>query len=116
MGHLKTVRSVLQSTESCPRCGSTQLAIEPCTEGPHDSKALCGGCGRFLRWLPKPWTWNRAERFTMPYGRFAGRTIGDLSRSVQTRSYVRWLARYGRGTPAKAARIVLLLEPAEVEG
>src|SRR5713101_5340839 len=37
----------------CMVCGTVAPPrLEPGT-GPHGAKALCAGCGRFLRWLPK---------------------------------------------------------------
>jgi|SRR2546428_241884 len=37
----------------CPACGATgSPGIEPGT-GPHVAKAVCRGCGRFLKWLPR---------------------------------------------------------------
>jgi hypothetical protein len=38
----------------CRDCGSTLTAEVPCPGGPHHAKLACAGCGRFLRWLPRP--------------------------------------------------------------
>jgi hypothetical protein len=38
----------------CGHCGAVAPPrIEPGT-GPHHAKAVCGHCGRFLKWMPKP--------------------------------------------------------------
>jgi hypothetical protein len=37
----------------CRRCGSTVARQGP-GAGPHYARLVCDGCGRFLRWLPKP--------------------------------------------------------------
>jgi hypothetical protein len=38
----------------CPSCGATGTEEVPCPEGPHHAKLTCAGCGRFLRFLPRP--------------------------------------------------------------
>jgi hypothetical protein len=37
----------------CPRCGSTSTRTGP-GKGPHHARLACAGCGRFIKWLPKP--------------------------------------------------------------
>jgi len=38
----------------CPRCGSPgPHRIKP-GAGPHYQRLLCGQCGAYIRWLPKP--------------------------------------------------------------
>jgi ribosomal protein S27AE len=42
--------------QQCPRCtapGPHQVGPEA---GPHHQRLVCGQCGAFLRWLPKPHT------------------------------------------------------------
>lgn len=39
---------------ACPRCGSPGPHTEGPGAGPHAARLVCGVCGRFLRWLPKP--------------------------------------------------------------
>jgi hypothetical protein len=37
----------------CPACDSTNT-IEGPGAGPHYARLVCGDCGRFIRWLPRP--------------------------------------------------------------
>ena len=39
---------------SCPGCGSPGPHQQGPGRGPHYARLLCGRCGSFLRWLPKP--------------------------------------------------------------
>lgn len=39
----------------CPECGASSLSVKPASP-PHHEKLVCGECGHFLRWLPKPET------------------------------------------------------------
>ena len=38
----------------CPRCAYTGPHCSGPGAGPHYQRLLCGACGAFLRWLPKP--------------------------------------------------------------
>ena len=38
----------------CFRCGLVAIPRTEAGTGPHHLKALCRGCGRFLKWLAKP--------------------------------------------------------------
>lgn len=96
---------------TCPRCGSADL-ITAARGDQHQAELRCRGCGRWLRFLGAPWTRKRAAAFVMPFGKHKGRTLGDLAESEP--DYLRWVAGEVRGTPARAARILLGLEPAEV--
>ena len=39
---------------ACPRCGSLGPHPPGPGAGPHHARLVCGVCGWFLRWLPKP--------------------------------------------------------------
>jgi hypothetical protein len=93
--------------ESCPHCGSRNLSRVECHGGPHHARLACGSCHRHLRFLPAPWSLQRARRFVMPYGRHRGSPIGDLADSATGRGYLRWLVENTDGNGATAARIVL---------
>ena len=38
----------------CPRCASPGPHRSGPGAGPHYARLLCGACGRWLRWLPRP--------------------------------------------------------------
>src|SRR2546429_514337 len=38
----------------CSACGTVAIPCVAPGTGPHVAKAVCTGCGRFLKWLPKP--------------------------------------------------------------
>jgi hypothetical protein len=38
----------------CPRCAFTGPHMPGSGSGPHYARLLCGQCGAFIRWLPKP--------------------------------------------------------------
>jgi len=38
----------------CPRCHHTGPHAPGPGAGPHYARLVCGQCGAFLRWLPKP--------------------------------------------------------------
>jgi hypothetical protein len=39
---------------SCPQCGESKQRTVMGPFGPHHAKLVCGGCGRHLKFLPKP--------------------------------------------------------------
>jgi hypothetical protein len=45
---------VANSDTPYPRCGSPGPHRSGPVAGPHYQRLLCGQCGAFLRWLPKP--------------------------------------------------------------
>jgi len=102
--HTTTLSSTTNS-QRC-RCGSVNLDIQPCPDGPHFALARCRDCGR-ATWLKTPWSIERAMAFALPYGQHRGRTIGELAKSQEGRAYLRWLAGNVGGNPAIAAQIVL---------
>jgi uncharacterized protein (DUF3820 family) len=91
---------------TCPRCGSSEVTTTRLPTGQHFAKARCLECRR-VWYLKTPWTLARASRFTMPYGKHAGRQLGDLVETEDGRSYVRWLATRDAGNPSIAARIMI---------
>ena len=42
------------SQSICPRCGHPGPHTPGPGVGPHYARLVCGACGRFLRWLPRP--------------------------------------------------------------
>jgi hypothetical protein len=100
-------------SQSCPRCQGTHFTDQYDPTGPHAGRRVCADCGRFVAWLPAPWSRERAERFEFKFGAFAGWKVGDLARDHRGREHLRWLARYGHGNARTAARIVLGLDSQE---
>ena len=39
---------------TCPSCGVEDAPRVAPGTGPHQARAVCAHCGRFLKWLPKP--------------------------------------------------------------
>jgi hypothetical protein len=46
------VAASIKPANQCRLCGSDKTKRGP-GAGPHHGRLLCGGCGRFLRWLSK---------------------------------------------------------------
>jgi hypothetical protein len=57
--------------------------------------------------LPAEWTIERARDFRLEFGRYNGRTIGEVAGLPGGRHYLRWAAETLEGGPAKAAELVL---------
>jgi uncharacterized protein (DUF3820 family) len=91
---------------TCRRCGSSETIFTRCTEGPHWGKIKCLDCGR-TAYAKTPWTLARASRFTMPWGKHAGRKLADLIATDEGLGYLRWLAANVKGNVGIAARIML---------
>jgi hypothetical protein len=68
---------------------------------------VCAGCGRWIKFLPAEWTLDRARDFRLDFGKYRGRTIGEVASTPAGRDYLRWVVRNLRGGPAKAAEHVL---------
>lgn len=66
-------------------------------------------------WLKSPWTKQRAESFTMPFGKHRGQSVGDLAQTEQGRDYLRWVAENISENAGTAAAIAVGLRPADVE-
>ena len=86
------------TTLLCPACGVIDMPrIEPGT-GPHVAKAVCCGCGRFLKWLPKVLV-ERGVAMQPCINRCT--LLGQIGRSGVEVSY------HGQGTPKAAFMLVL---------
>jgi hypothetical protein len=46
--------AVTQRSLPCPLCQHPGPHIRTAGKGPHHAALRCGGCQRFLKWLPKP--------------------------------------------------------------
>jgi hypothetical protein len=85
----------------CTACGVIDTpCIEPGT-GPHVAKALCRGCGRFLKWLPKVLVGKEVRCMQASINRVI--LLGAIGRHGVEVSY------YGQGT-AKASFILVVSE------
>jgi hypothetical protein len=94
---------------TCAGCGSTRLHEVKCNP-PHHARLDCLDCldcGRRGSFKPSPWSLDRARAFMMPFGKFKGRTIGELAKNNQGRSYLKWAAENLDGNAGMAAAIVL---------
>jgi hypothetical protein len=47
-------QDVRTTSTPCPRCSSPGPHRSGPGAGPHYQRLLCGACGAFLKWLPKP--------------------------------------------------------------
>src|SRR5262245_16556104 len=68
----------------CRHCGTCDVPTFAPGVGPHTAKALCAGCGRFLRWLPKALLWAPKERLPM-VGMNSASIVGRLTRAPVVR-------------------------------
>jgi hypothetical protein len=100
-------------SQHCPRCQGTYFIDKHDPTEPHAGKRVCADCGRFITWLPKPWSKERAAAFELRHGSYAGWRLGALARHPHGLQHLRHLARYGYGNVHKAARIVLGLDDPE---
>ncbi len=48
------VSSTVIDRKTCKQCGSDNLLAEETPDTPHHAKEMCGDCGAYQRWLPKP--------------------------------------------------------------
>ncbi len=106
-------------SEPCRYCGSPKLELVPKRQknGVVQSKRLCRGCGRSLGFAPLPWSLSRARSFVMPWGKYRGRSGGELSGTQAGKDYLAWLVSNTTGNAAIAGSIALgLLELGEGEG
>jgi uncharacterized protein (DUF3820 family) len=92
--------------QHCSRCSSTEKAVTRYASGPHYARAKCLNCGK-VTFLKKPWTLERALEFNLPWGKYRGRMLLELTDDPAGRDYLRWLAREVHGNAGIAAGIVL---------
>src|SRR5712691_6233200 len=84
----------------CMVCGTVAPPrLEPGT-GPHGAKALCAGCGRFFRWVPKALL---SQEVCMQVSVNRCTLLGTIGKGGVEVSY------HGQGTP-KAAFMLVLVE------
>lgn len=82
-----------KSDTCCPRCGADHLDKKPAPL-PHHQKLICGSCGQFIRWLPKPETAQKQARLLatlerlikQPLVGWDGIFVRDLYRRSRRRS------------------------------
>lgn len=88
------------TTDACPGCGALgTLRTTRMPEGhPHWAQTECTGCGKWLRWEPKPMDRARARGYVMHFGKCVGSSLGDLFDERQGQSYLRWLVTSGVAT------------------
>jgi uncharacterized protein (DUF3820 family) len=91
----------------CSHCGSARLREIRLDSVPHFARLMCAECGRYVKFLPAPWTMERALAFQMPFGKYKGASMAELSRDSEGLSYLAWAARSIQGNPGTAARLVL---------
>jgi hypothetical protein len=97
---------VTPKVERCPHCQSTEL-FEVASVAPHHARLGCSACKRHIRFLPAPWTRERAESFTMPFGKHRGQRLGNLAKTAVGRSYLAWLSENVDGNAQTAAALLL---------
>lgn len=94
------------SDRICPRCGGELIEVK-CPTGPHHAELRCPVCAKHIKFLPGPWTRQRAETFRVPYGTHEGKALAELAATERGREYLAWMANQLEGNPGIAARIVL---------
>jgi hypothetical protein len=67
----------------------------------------CLSCGRVGPWIKSPWTVERAKSFVMPFGKFRGKTVGELAETPRGADYLRWVAANVSENTGIAARVAL---------
>ena len=88
--------------KTCPKCGLKRLEIKD-PRGVHIGRYECPEHG-FLGWMPKPWTFERAKSFRMPFGRFKGKTIEEIYKLYDGPGYLAWCRdELPEGGPQQAA-------------
>jgi hypothetical protein len=80
---------------TCSQCGQRTLYLV--VKAPHLRRLDCLTCGHVGKWLPSPWTPERASSFRLWFGKHEGRTIGELLTMSDGRNYLRWLAQDATG-------------------
>lgn len=101
--------SELPPLAGCPGCGG-RVFDRPLGEAATFAARECADCGRAMGLVPADA--DRAKEWGLGYrlrsGRFAGRSLGELSRTARGRDLLRWLVE-GAGSDdlRRAARIVV---------
>jgi hypothetical protein len=109
-----TARQRVDAPEVCPYCRGSRLFEVRCLAGPHHARVGCSDCKRHVRFLPAPWTMERARAFVLPFGKFAGHSVGAMALTEQGRSYLHWAAENIEGNAGTAAAVALgLMTPEE---
>lgn len=103
---MSVTRLKTSKQEKCPRCGSGRLYLVK-AEAPHFSRKDCLDCGARGQPIKGPWSLERARSFVMPFGKFKGRTVGDLADDKVGRSYLAWAAENLEGNAGTAAAIAM---------
>lgn len=95
----------------CRRCGSPQLAEQPLASVGGWSRWSCLGCrSRAAAMAPSPpRTLAWAESLRLDFGRYKGRSVGELSRTDDGRGYLAWLL-----ASASGPRVALAIEAARI--
>ncbi len=84
--------------------------------GTVQSKRLCADCRRSNGFAPQRWSMARAQSFVMPWGKYRGRSVGELAGTQAGKEYLAWLVSNTAGNAAIAGSIALgLLELGEGE-
>jgi uncharacterized protein (DUF3820 family)/predicted RNA-binding Zn-ribbon protein involved in translation (DUF1610 family) len=104
-----SVRQPKSSTqEKCPRCGKNTLHFVKSEV--HHGRYDCLSCGRIGPRIKSPWTIERANAFTMPFGKYQGRSVGELALTPAGKDYLRWVAESVSENAGIAAAIALGLK------
>jgi hypothetical protein len=103
LGHPET-----STQEKCPRCGKNALHFVKSEV--HHGRYDCLACGRIGPWLKSPWTMDRARAFELPFGKYQGRSVGELALTPSGKDYLRRIAENVSENAGIAAAIVLGLK------
>jgi hypothetical protein len=101
--------------DRCPRCNSCYVVETQLDAAPHFARLHCRECSGHIRFVPGPWTMDRARRFIMPFGQFCGLRIDEILGTSAGRSYLAWAGRELSGNPSRAARVALGIEEPATE-
>jgi uncharacterized protein (DUF3820 family) len=76
------------------------------------TSAPCPHCGKPIKLalsqgFGQPWDLERARRFTLPFGKFKGRSLAELAETSEGMDYLRWAAENMDGNAGIACRLVL---------
>jgi uncharacterized protein (DUF3820 family) len=73
----------------CKLC-SVALEVRRMPRPPHWGKWTCPRCGQTYGFAPTPP--EEAHSYTMPFGKFKGRTLGEIIKTPEGRDYLEWAA------------------------